>query len=67
MTQPDHTRCIRQSHHDRKHLSWCGQHIAGWAFTGNDHAATNVQNKGRLLSCPSRVEAISTLLHNWTP
>lgn len=67
MTRPDYVKCIRQTREGRKHMSWCGQNIASFAFVNIDHAAHNAENQGRLLICPSCAEAISTLLHNWTP
>ncbi len=66
MERPEWIKCIRQTHEEKKRLSWCGKDITfgfrEWAFVDIDHAAYNNLSKGRLLPCPDCVKVIAELL-----
>lgn len=63
--RPEFVKCIERSHAEHKGESWCGRRISmEFHFEGLDHAAENGKNAGRLVACPSCVEAATAALRN---
>lgn len=58
--RPEHIRCIRHTHADKRGLSWCGKAVSNFdlCFQDIDHAAYSAQNGSRLLPCSECVEEI---------
>jgi len=57
----EYVKCVRQTHAERKALSWCGQPLPAteWAFESIDHAT---YNEGRMLPCPDCLKAVAARL-----
>ena len=45
-------------------VSFCGEKIQGWAFTGPSHMVYNAMAQGRILSCPDCKSKILDYLKN---
>lgn len=59
-----HVKDERTSNIQNKDITFCGEPIMEWAFTGPSHVVANIQANGRLLPCEKCKEKIIELLNN---
>ncbi len=66
--RPEWVHCVRRSHVDLLHLTWCGRDLRlspfEFAFVDASHAAENGDRKQRPVACLACVGAITKALRN---
>lgn len=53
----EYVKCIKRTHDDYSHLTWCGKRVQDFCFVDLDHAAENGNNQGRLVACKNCTKA----------